>query len=49
MKRFAGYVNIVQVLHVDGVMETRCIMWVSANRRNLCVVDRAKRAVKVKI
>jgi len=27
MKRFTGCVKIVQVLRVDMVMGTRCIMW----------------------
>jgi hypothetical protein len=49
MERFAGYVKIAQVLQVDGVIETHYVMWVNANRRNLCLVEWAKRKANVKI
>jgi len=42
MERFAGYVKIAQVLQLDRVIEPHYVMWVNANRRNLCPVDRAK-------
>ena len=49
MERFAGYVKIAQVLQLDRVIEPHYVMWVNANRRNLCLVDRANRKANVKI
>jgi glycerol-3-phosphate responsive antiterminator len=43
MESFAGCVKIAQVLQVDGVIMTHYFMWVNANRRNLCLVERAKK------
>ena len=49
MERFAGYVKIVQVLQAGRVTETHYVMWVNANRRNLCLVDTAKSKANIKI